>query len=132
VPKHGRAMSNPLDIFATNLRRIRQERGLSQERLALTAGLNMTHVAKIERSEREPGVRTVSKLAKTLGVSAAELFGGIDGCTAHEHGHTSFGPTVESASAPVIGCQPLSPRETLRCERKDRMHARRRPVSCEP
>jgi transcriptional regulator with XRE-family HTH domain len=79
VPKHRRAMPDPLDIFAANLRRIRQERGLSQERLAHTADLNMTHVAKIERSEREPGVRTVSKLARTLGVSAADLFAGIDG-----------------------------------------------------
>jgi transcriptional regulator with XRE-family HTH domain len=72
-------MPDPLDIFAANLRRIRRERGLSQERLAHNADLNMTHVAKIERGEREPGVRTVSKLAKALGVSAAELFDGIDG-----------------------------------------------------
>jgi transcriptional regulator with XRE-family HTH domain len=79
VSKHRRAMPDPLDVFAANLRRIRQERGLSQERLAHTADLNMTHVAKIERSEREPGVRTVSKLARTLGVSAADLFAGIDG-----------------------------------------------------
>jgi transcriptional regulator with XRE-family HTH domain len=61
-------MPDPLDIFAADLRRIRRERGLSQERLA-QAGLNMTHVAKIERSECEPAdVRTVSKLAKTLEV----------------------------------------------------------------
>jgi transcriptional regulator with XRE-family HTH domain len=80
VPKHGRAMlPDPLDIFAANLRRIRRERGLSQERLAHNADLNMTHVAKIERSEREPGVRSVSKLARALGVSAEELFEGIDG-----------------------------------------------------
>lgn len=39
----------------------------------------MSHVSKIERSECEPGVRTVSKLAKTLEVSAAELFDGLDG-----------------------------------------------------
>jgi transcriptional regulator with XRE-family HTH domain len=45
------------------------------------ADLNVTHVAKIERSEREPGIRTVSKLAKALEVSAAELFDGIDGRT---------------------------------------------------
>lgn len=72
-------MSDPLDIFAANLRRLRTERGLSQERLAHAANLNMTHVAKIERSEREPGVRTVTKLAKALGVSTADLFEGIDG-----------------------------------------------------
>jgi len=73
------AMRDPLDIFAANLRRVRTARGLSQEGLAHASDLNMTHVAKIERSEREPGVRTVSKLATALGVSAAELFDGIDG-----------------------------------------------------
>jgi transcriptional regulator with XRE-family HTH domain len=70
-------MPDALDIFAANLRRLRQERGLSQERLAHAADLNMTHVAKIERSEREPGVRTVAKLAKALEVRAGELFDGI-------------------------------------------------------
>jgi transcriptional regulator with XRE-family HTH domain len=77
MPKHRRAMPDPLDVFAANLRRLRLQRGLSQERLAHSADLNMTHVAKIERSEREPGVRTVSKLAKALDVSVAELFDGI-------------------------------------------------------
>jgi transcriptional regulator with XRE-family HTH domain len=72
-------MPDPLDIFAANLRRIRQERHLSQESLAHCSGLNMTHVAKIERSEREPGVRTISKLASALEISASELFDGIDG-----------------------------------------------------
>lgn len=52
---------------------------MSQERLAHAADLNMTHVAKIERTEREPGVRTISKLAVALETSAADLFDGIDG-----------------------------------------------------
>lgn len=72
-------MPDPLHIFAANLKRLRLQRGLSQERLAHTADLNMTHVAKIERSEREPGIRTVAKLTKALHVSAADLFDGIDG-----------------------------------------------------
>jgi transcriptional regulator with XRE-family HTH domain len=72
-------MPDQLDTFAANMRRIRLNRGLSQERLAHAADLNMTHVAKIERSEREPGVRTISKLATALQVSAADLFDGIDG-----------------------------------------------------
>jgi transcriptional regulator with XRE-family HTH domain len=70
-------MPDSLNIFAANLRRIRQERGFSQERLAHEAGLNTTHVAKIERTEREPGVRTVAKLADALGIPATELFAGI-------------------------------------------------------
>src|ERR1700704_5663924 len=94
MPKHGRAMRDPLDIFAANLRRIRQECGLSQERLAHCADLHMSHVAKIERSEREPGVRTVSKLARALGVSASELFCGIDGRNVREDGGIGSGHTT--------------------------------------
>lgn len=72
-------MSDSLLTFSANLRAARLERNLSQERLAHIAGLNMTHVARIERGEREPGVRSVAKLARGLGVSAAVLFDGIDG-----------------------------------------------------
>jgi transcriptional regulator with XRE-family HTH domain len=72
-------MVDPLPTFGSNLRKARHKQGLSQERLAHASGLNMTHVARIERCEREPGVRTVSKLARGLGVSAAVLFDGIDG-----------------------------------------------------
>ena len=72
-------MSDDLEAFAANLRRVRTERGLSQESLAHASGLNMNHVARIERAEREPGVRTVAKLSRGLGVSAARLFQGIDG-----------------------------------------------------
>lgn len=73
------AMQDPLPQFGANLRATRLEQGLSQERLAHLCGLNMTHVARIERGEREPGVRTVSKLARGLGISASVLFEGIDG-----------------------------------------------------
>jgi transcriptional regulator with XRE-family HTH domain len=73
------AMQVPLPQFGANLRATRLEQGLSQERLAHLCGLNMTHVARIERGEREPGVRTVSKLARGLGISASVLFEGIDG-----------------------------------------------------
>lgn len=70
---------------------------LSQERLAHSSDLNMTHVAKIERSEREPGVRTVSKLTRALGISAAELFDGIDGRTTSKDDeplpHQAHGPS---------------------------------------
>ena len=72
-------MPDPLDVFAANLKQLRGERGWSQERVAHESGLNPSHVAKIERTEREPGVRAISKLSKGLGVSAAELFDGIDG-----------------------------------------------------
>jgi transcriptional regulator with XRE-family HTH domain len=72
-------VQDPLPQFGSNLRRARLAQGLSQERLAHVCGLNMTHVARIERGEREPGVRTVSKLTRGLNVPASVLFDGIDG-----------------------------------------------------
>jgi transcriptional regulator with XRE-family HTH domain len=67
----------PLEIFAANVRRLRVERGLTQERLAEQAGLHMTDVARIETVRRDPGVRVVVKLATGLGVEVAELFAGV-------------------------------------------------------
>jgi transcriptional regulator with XRE-family HTH domain len=72
-------VDDPLPQFGSNLRQARLEQGLSQERLAHLCGLNMTHVARIERGEREPGVRTVSKLTRGLEIPATVLFKGIDG-----------------------------------------------------
>lgn len=71
-----------MHVFAANLKRLREDRGWAQERLAHESGLNPSHVAKIERSEREPGVRTIAKLSTSLGISAGELFAGIDGSSA--------------------------------------------------
>lgn len=72
-------VDDPLPRFGSNLRKARLARGLSQERLAHLCGLNMTHVARIERAEREPGIRTVSKLARGLDVRASVLFDGLEG-----------------------------------------------------
>ena len=67
------------DIFAANVRRLREERGWTQEELADAADLHLDHISKIENRRREPRVRTISKLAKGLGVTAGPLFDRIDG-----------------------------------------------------
>ena len=72
-------MSDPLKTFAANVRRVRKERGLSQEQLAFAADTHRTHVSKIERCRCEPGARTVARLTAALGVSGGPLFDGIDG-----------------------------------------------------
>ncbi len=40
---------DPLEAFAANLRRIRQERGLTQEMLAQRSGVDLASVGRIER-----------------------------------------------------------------------------------
>jgi len=68
---------DPLEAFAANVRRLRAERGLTQERLAQQAGLNLTDIARIETVKRDPGVRVSAKLARGLGVPLSELVQGL-------------------------------------------------------
>lgn len=67
-----------LEACAANLRRAREAAGLTQERLAELADLHMTDVGRIERGERDPGVRTVARLARGLGVKPGDLFEGVE------------------------------------------------------
>jgi transcriptional regulator with XRE-family HTH domain len=63
--------------FADNVRLAREKAGLTQEQLAWAAGLHQTEIARIEGGRRNPGLETIFKVARGLGVSPAELFAGI-------------------------------------------------------
>lgn len=58
------------------VRRLRKERGLSQEALAELAGLHPNYVGGIERGERNVGVKALFALARGLGVHPSTLLGG--------------------------------------------------------
>jgi transcriptional regulator with XRE-family HTH domain len=60
-------------LVAWNLRRLRVKRVLSQEALAVDAGIDRSYVGRIERGIENPTVETLDRLAKALGVAAAEL-----------------------------------------------------------
>ncbi|HXS47026.1 MAG TPA: helix-turn-helix transcriptional regulator [Solirubrobacterales bacterium] len=68
----------PQAVFAANVARIREQRGLTQEQLGWAAGIHQTAIARIEKGERKPTLDTIFKLAAGLEVPAAELFAGID------------------------------------------------------
>ncbi len=57
-----------------NLRRLRLERGLSQERLAYDADIAPSFISQIENGKRSPTVTLLSDLAKTLRVPIVEFF----------------------------------------------------------
>lgn len=59
--------------LGTNLRRLREAKGWSQEAFAHEAGIHRTYVSDIERGARNPTIMILEKLAKPLGVAAAEL-----------------------------------------------------------
>lgn len=65
-------------LLARNIRRIRKQRGMTQEILAETAGVNQTHVGNIENARNSPSVEIINRLALALGVPVVALFGGED------------------------------------------------------
>ena len=50
----------------------------SQEDLALEAGINKNYLSDLERGSRNPTVKVLDKIAKTLGITLEELFKGIE------------------------------------------------------
>lgn len=59
--------------LGANVRRLRLEKGWSQEEFADRAGIHRTYVSDIERGARNPTLTIVEKLARSLGTSAAGL-----------------------------------------------------------
>ena len=56
-----------------NLKRLRQDLGLSQEELAFESGLHRTYISGVERGVRNPTVLVLEQVAKALKVPAAKL-----------------------------------------------------------
>ncbi len=63
-------------LFAKNLRKLRLEKGLSQEELADLAGLHRTYIGSVERGERNISIDNIERLAKALECQVIELLKG--------------------------------------------------------
>jgi transcriptional regulator with XRE-family HTH domain len=61
-------------LFATNLRRIRHSRKLSQEQLAHDAGIDRAYMSRVERAVTYVGLEIIGKLADVLEVDPVEFF----------------------------------------------------------
>lgn len=60
-------------VFAENVRKLRQARGLSQEVLAERAELHRTYIGSVERGERNISIDNMERLASALGVKLREM-----------------------------------------------------------
>ena len=59
--------------LAQKIIRLRKERGISQEELAFTAGLDRNYVGRIENLKRNPTLSTLVKIAKAFDIEVWEL-----------------------------------------------------------
>ena len=66
-------MSKLLHALGHAIRQVREDRNLSQERLAELAGLHRTYVSSVEQGRRNLSVENIQKIANALGVSMTEL-----------------------------------------------------------
>jgi transcriptional regulator with XRE-family HTH domain len=60
-------------LVGRNVKRIRQDRGLTQEELAECSGFSQQYISGLEQGRRNPTIVSIYELATALGVSHMEL-----------------------------------------------------------
>ena len=88
-------------LIARNIRRLRVARALSQEMLAVDAGIDRTYVSRLERGLENPTVTVLEKLARAFSSNIEELL------RAPRPGETAprslqGGPRVKQKEKPVL------------------------------
>jgi transcriptional regulator with XRE-family HTH domain len=60
-------------LVGRNVKRVRQEKGLTQEQLAELSGFSQQYISGLEQGQRNPTIVSLYELATALGVSHMEL-----------------------------------------------------------
>lgn len=85
-----------LKVFGGNVKKYREELGLSQETFAEKCGLHRTYISAVERQRRSIALGNVQKIADALGVETYRLF-------------LEEGQRPEDSSAGDRASEPISP-----------------------
>lgn len=85
-----------LKVFGGNVKKYREELGLSQEAFAEKCGLHRTYISAVERQRRSIALGNVQKIADALGVETYRLF-------------LEEGQRPEGGSAGDRASEPISP-----------------------
>jgi transcriptional regulator with XRE-family HTH domain len=64
--------------FGKVVRELRKQKGYSQEKLAMEAGLDRTYIGGLERGERNVSLINLEKISSALKISLANLFDKIN------------------------------------------------------
>jgi len=74
----GPSSERQVEGIGGRVRRLRTEKGLSQDRLALEAHVDQSGLSKFERGNRGLGKVPLARIARVLDVSLEELVAGTD------------------------------------------------------
>ncbi len=66
-------MATLLQKLGLNIRKIREQNGLTQEKLAELARVDYSYLNLIENGRRNPSIKVVTKIARALGMSPKDL-----------------------------------------------------------
>lgn len=67
-----------LILFGKNIRKLRIERGISQEDFAELCELHRTYISDIELGKRNVSLENIARIAKAFGMTISELFEGVN------------------------------------------------------
>lgn len=74
--KHLPTSSNPgsiEELFGNVLKRLRNDKNLSQEELGFESGYHRTYISLLERGKKSPSIKTIFQLAKALDIKPSEI-----------------------------------------------------------
>jgi transcriptional regulator with XRE-family HTH domain len=67
------AMQDLRVVFGRNVRKVRQQRRMTQEMLAFEAKIDLTYVGGIERGKRNPSLSVMARIAAALSIPLTKL-----------------------------------------------------------
>lgn len=65
-------------VFGLELRKIREQKGFSQEKLGFECGYHRTYISQLERGQKSPTLRATFKIARALGIRASNILARIE------------------------------------------------------
>jgi transcriptional regulator with XRE-family HTH domain len=61
-------------VFGTNLKKYREQKGLSQEAFAELCGMHRTYISAVERQRRSISLENIQRIADALNIETYKLF----------------------------------------------------------
>ncbi len=69
--------------FGIELRKLREQKGFSQEKLGFESGYHRTYISQLERGQKSPTLKAILQIANALDAKASNLIAKIEKKTAN-------------------------------------------------